>query len=236
MAKAQKATLDPAKISGRCGRLMCCLRYEDATYDELTAALPRKNTYVRTGDGTVGKVADVQVLTQLVRLVLPDQRPLVVPNDEIVERDVPEPQAVPPPARPVPSESRERAPVRFEARPPAPVPSESRESPPVRPEARPPGEGGADLEPAPPEVGDLVPAAGESRPPDRPSWQRPPWRKKRRHPEALSAPPVAPRQTGGSPAPPGNVSDRPGKRRRRRRKKRRGGMPPQGPARPPPQG
>src|SRR5262249_39710830 len=39
-AKLQKATLDPLKISGRCGRLMCCLRYEDQTYDELKKNLP----------------------------------------------------------------------------------------------------------------------------------------------------------------------------------------------------
>lgn len=42
MAKMQKATLDPSKISGRCGRLMCCLRFEDATYDELRKTLPRR--------------------------------------------------------------------------------------------------------------------------------------------------------------------------------------------------
>ena len=38
-AKVQKATLDPTKISGRCGRLMCCLRYEDQTYEELRKKL-----------------------------------------------------------------------------------------------------------------------------------------------------------------------------------------------------
>jgi hypothetical protein len=41
-AKVQKATLDPVKISGRCGRLMCCLRYEDETYDELRKRLPNR--------------------------------------------------------------------------------------------------------------------------------------------------------------------------------------------------
>jgi hypothetical protein len=43
-AKIQKATLDPLKISGRCGRLMCCLRYEDETYDELRKKLPKKKS------------------------------------------------------------------------------------------------------------------------------------------------------------------------------------------------
>lgn len=64
-AKLQKATLDPLKISGRCGRLMCCLRYEEATYDELRKNLPRKRTPVRTPDGP-GVVIDTQILTQLV--------------------------------------------------------------------------------------------------------------------------------------------------------------------------
>jgi len=65
MAKLQKATLDPSKISGHCGRLKCCLRYEDATYKELKKRLPKKNATVRTSQG-VGKVVDMQILTQLV--------------------------------------------------------------------------------------------------------------------------------------------------------------------------
>lgn len=64
-AKTQKATLDPLKISGRCGRLMCCLRYEDTTYEELKKNLPRKKTAVLTPDGP-GIVIDSQILTQLV--------------------------------------------------------------------------------------------------------------------------------------------------------------------------
>ena len=65
MAKMQKATLDPAKISGFCGRLKCCLRYEDETYTELKKRLPKKNTKVKTKNGE-GKVVDTQILTQLV--------------------------------------------------------------------------------------------------------------------------------------------------------------------------
>jgi cell fate regulator YaaT (PSP1 superfamily) len=65
MAKLQKATLDPSKISGHCGRLKCCLRYEDQTYLDLKKKLPHRNTDVRTPKG-VGKVVDVQILTQLV--------------------------------------------------------------------------------------------------------------------------------------------------------------------------
>ncbi len=65
MAKLQKATLDPSKISGHCGRLKCCLRYEDQTYMEMKDKLPHRNATVRTPKG-VGKVVDVQILTQLV--------------------------------------------------------------------------------------------------------------------------------------------------------------------------
>jgi cell fate regulator YaaT (PSP1 superfamily) len=65
MAKMQKATLDPTKISGYCGRLKCCLRYEDNTYTELKKRLPKRNTWVATKDGQ-GRVVDTQILTQLV--------------------------------------------------------------------------------------------------------------------------------------------------------------------------
>ena len=65
MAKLQKATLDPAKISGHCGRLKCCLRYEDETYMQLKGNLPRKNATVQTPKGS-GKAVDMHILTQLV--------------------------------------------------------------------------------------------------------------------------------------------------------------------------
>ena len=96
MAKTQKATLDPSKISGRCGRLMCCLRYEDVTYEELRKQLPRKNTWVKT-EKILGKVVDTQIITQLVRLALLDNTQVVVANEEILERDVPAPPIPPPP-------------------------------------------------------------------------------------------------------------------------------------------
>ena len=64
MAKMQKATLDPAKISGYCGRLKCCLRYEDETYTDLKKRLPKKNSMVQTPKG-LGRVIDSQILTQL---------------------------------------------------------------------------------------------------------------------------------------------------------------------------
>lgn len=86
MAKTQKASLDPTKISGRCGRLMCCLRYEDAGYEELKKRLPRKNSWVRTAK-QFGRVVDGQILTQLVMIELLDRTQVAVPNEEIVERN-----------------------------------------------------------------------------------------------------------------------------------------------------
>jgi cell fate regulator YaaT (PSP1 superfamily) len=67
MAKLQKATLDPSKVSGRCGRLRCCLRYEHAGYEDLNKELPRVGTRVRTAQG-IGRVTARQVLTQLLSI------------------------------------------------------------------------------------------------------------------------------------------------------------------------
>ena len=86
MAKVQKATLDPSKISGRCGRLKCCLRYEDKVYTELAKNLPRKNTCVLTDQGH-GTVLDGQIITQLVKLRLASGRIIAVSVDDITERD-----------------------------------------------------------------------------------------------------------------------------------------------------
>ena len=82
MAKMQKATLDPAKISGYCGRLKCCLRYEDENYIELKKRLPKKNTKVKTEHGK-GKVVDTQILTQLVVVEYESGEKATVPVDEI---------------------------------------------------------------------------------------------------------------------------------------------------------
>jgi hypothetical protein len=87
MAKLQKATLDPSKISGRCSRLMCCLRYEDENYQHLRKKLPHKNTWVRT-QTMVGRVIDTEILTQLVRIQTPDRGQDVIAVEEIVERNV----------------------------------------------------------------------------------------------------------------------------------------------------
>jgi len=87
MAKLQKATLDPSKISGRCGRLKCCLRYEDQVYTELYKRLPKTNSWVKTEQG-LGQILETQVLTQLVKIRLQTGRILAIGVDEILQRDV----------------------------------------------------------------------------------------------------------------------------------------------------
>jgi cell fate regulator YaaT (PSP1 superfamily) len=82
MAKMQKATLDPSKISGYCGRLKCCLRYEDKTYTELKKQLPKKRSVVKTKHGQ-GTVVDTQILTQLVMVELGDGTKIAVPVEEL---------------------------------------------------------------------------------------------------------------------------------------------------------
>jgi cell fate regulator YaaT (PSP1 superfamily) len=82
MAKMQKATLDPSKISGYCGRLKCCLRYEDRTYTDLKQSLPRKGAFVRTKRGD-GKVVDTQILTQLVVIEYDNGEKAALPLEEI---------------------------------------------------------------------------------------------------------------------------------------------------------
>ena len=82
MAKMQKATLGPAKISGYCGRLKCCLRYEDDTYTELKKRLPKKNIMVKTRQGE-GKVVDTQILTQLVLVEYQNGEKIAIPVDDI---------------------------------------------------------------------------------------------------------------------------------------------------------
>ena len=74
MAKEQNLSLNSAKISGCCGRLMCCLKNEADTYSYLNARLPDVNTPVRTPDGTIGKVQSVNVLKQQVRVVIEKEK------------------------------------------------------------------------------------------------------------------------------------------------------------------
>lgn len=70
MAKEQNLSLNPTKISGVCGRLMCCLKNEEETYEYLNSKLPGVGDYVTTDDGLKGEVHSVNVLRQLVKVVV----------------------------------------------------------------------------------------------------------------------------------------------------------------------
>ena len=70
MAKEQNLSLNPTKISGVCGRLMCCLKNEEETYEELNRKLPGVGDYVTTEDGFKGEVHSVNVLRQLVKVIV----------------------------------------------------------------------------------------------------------------------------------------------------------------------
>ena len=203
MAKVQKATLDPAKISGRCGRLMCCLRYEDEGYEHLRKLLPKKNTWVRAGE-IVGRVVDTHILTQLVALALPDGRKAAVPNEAIEERDLPAPKI------PEPSEARPRR-----ERPERRAPRPQREA--VKAEA-PAAETPAAAGPA------------ETDPRDQSGKKRPSRRKRRGRKKkggSKGGKPQGAGQAQGGGQPQGGASSTGAspkkKRRRRRRKKKPGG-------------
>jgi cell fate regulator YaaT (PSP1 superfamily) len=86
MAKLQKTTLDPAKISGCCGRLMCCLRFEDDVYRELRKGLPPRGAIVSTGEVT-GEVRGAEVLSQKVIVRTADGNEVMVPLSQVVSQD-----------------------------------------------------------------------------------------------------------------------------------------------------
>ena len=84
MAKTQNLSLNPTKISGTCGRLMCCLKYEQDTYESLIRSSPKPDSFVDTPDGR-GTVVDVDILRQRVKVQM-EQNPETVTsfaNEEI---------------------------------------------------------------------------------------------------------------------------------------------------------
>lgn len=105
MAKLQKATLDPSQVSGRCGRLKCCLRYEHVGYEELDKSLPRVGVRIRTSHGD-GVIINRQVLTQLVQIRMDNDKIVTVVAEDILEVGV---KARPVAPAPPPRERRERA-------------------------------------------------------------------------------------------------------------------------------
>ena len=72
MAKTQSLSLNPTKISGTCGRLMCCLKYEQDAYEDAIKRMPKNDSFVLTPDGT-GNVSEVNVLKETVNVKLDDR-------------------------------------------------------------------------------------------------------------------------------------------------------------------
>ncbi len=206
-AKTQKATLDPLKISGRCGRLMCCLRYEDETYEDLRKRLPRKKSRVGTPEGN-GWVVDTQILTQLVLVQLEaEDKQVAIPVENLTDPTGPAP--VYPAGHPVRPSG---PPDRGGGSGPRP-----QGAPPRRPDRPPPAPQSRPAPPPPPrepeDLDDIPTDTGEDDSGPAPQGQRPP---------AQAGPPDS--HQGGEQ----------GQRRRRRRRRRRGGGGPQGG--PPPSG
>ncbi len=83
MAKVQRATLDPTKIAGRCGRLKCCLRYEYDTYQEIRRELPGVGNLVVTKQGQ-GKVLRQEILARKLLVQYDDQRRVMIDETDVV--------------------------------------------------------------------------------------------------------------------------------------------------------
>ena len=96
MAKEQNISLNPSKISGNCGRLMCCLKYEQEVYEEKLSRLPKIGAIVKTSEGT-GEVASVETLKEVIRVKYQDgdefyfkkheAKDVVVIKDAVVDED-----------------------------------------------------------------------------------------------------------------------------------------------------
>ncbi len=84
MAKEQDLSLNPQKISGLCGRLMCCLRYEYEAYKDFHGRAPKKNARIQTPDGE-GKVVDMNVPREIITIRVEDEKPVKVPLADFEE-------------------------------------------------------------------------------------------------------------------------------------------------------
>ena len=86
MAKTQNLSLNPTKISGTCGRLMCCLKYEQNAYEDAARRMPKQDSFVQTPDGP-GNVKSVDLLRERVKVALdnsaPNEQPKSYRNCEI---------------------------------------------------------------------------------------------------------------------------------------------------------
>ncbi len=91
MAKDQNLVLNPQKVSGQCGRLKCCLAYEQEIYREQRKGMPKLGKFVQTPEG-VGKVVELDILARKVRVGLGMGKSEVYSAEDV--------QPAPPPSRP----------------------------------------------------------------------------------------------------------------------------------------
>jgi len=112
MAKEQNLAMNPTKISGLCGRLMCCLAYEHKLYEEIGKTMPKKGKTIETPDGPA-RVIDVNILRKLVTIGTESGATVTVPMDKLFK-----PAQV-------------RQPVRQQQKPPAKSSTKSIDMPPL---------------------------------------------------------------------------------------------------------
>ena len=84
MAKEQSLSLNPTKLSGTCGRLMCCLKFESEAYQDLLKTTPKTGAYVKTAEGK-GVVTDVNLLTGTLKVKIDKSDNLLTVNKKDVE-------------------------------------------------------------------------------------------------------------------------------------------------------
>ena len=84
MAKNQNLSLNPQKISGTCGKLLCCIKYEDEVYKEARQNLPDIGDTVKTKDG-IGKVIGLDILKGLIQVKYPDEKFETIRKEDVIE-------------------------------------------------------------------------------------------------------------------------------------------------------
>jgi cell fate regulator YaaT (PSP1 superfamily) len=99
MAKTQGIALNPSRVTGQCGRLKCCLVYEEAQYVEARKLLPKTGKAVETPDGP-GRVVDLDVLAARIRVAFPDRPPATYAVADLRVQGAPAAEVSDPPSDP----------------------------------------------------------------------------------------------------------------------------------------
>ena len=236
MAKTQNLSLNPTKISGTCGRLMCCLKYEQEAYEDLLRTSPKNESFVDTVDGR-GTVVDVNLLRQTVRVRMEDQPDqvncyhncdiCVLRNGKAKKNDPPIPKEI------APISSKPRPAKKVEMLPDEPLPEviiTGQDMPPVTPEpeweleetpaeekpegAKPANRRRRRKKPAAP-AQDAVPGQEGGEKPQRPKAEKP--RQEKPRPQGQPKQPKAPKAEAAQDTPKPETAKSANHRRRRRR-------------------